>query len=511
MAIELKQTVKMSQQLLITPQLQQAIKLLQLSRTELIETIQNEMLENPVLEEGNESLDIQEFSESGEGEDRPDHNMADMKTSVDGQDTPPVQENTVSEDAFADNFNWENYVEASQNSYAFEPRNLAQNSGEELPNYENIVTSHTTLHDHLEWQVHMGDYSEKEKQLCEEIIGNLDDNGYLQSPLHEIAEKTQYTLSELEDALCIIQDLDPMGVGATDLKECLTLQIRSFGADKKLLKEIIENHLPFIEKRDYLGLSKKMSITPLKAKELAEVIYSLEPKPGRRFAENDTQYVTPDVYVKKVGDDYVVLLNEDGLPKLQISKLYKNAIMKEVADRKEGAHASITDKQNEAQNYIQEKLKSALWLIKSIHQRQKTMYKVTSAIVKFQKEFLEQGVLKLKPLVLKEVAEEIGMHESTVSRATSGKYVHTPQGIFELKYFFNVGLSSESGQEDYANESIKQRVKTIVASEDLKAPLSDQAIAEILKMENVSIARRTVAKYREMLGILPSSRRKRLN
>ena len=508
MAIELKQTVKMSQQLMITPQLQQAIKLLQLSRTELIETIQNEMLENPVLEEGVDSGDSGEYLETSE---LPDTNAADMNTAAESVETAPVIENTSTEDAFAENFNWENYVESSQNSYAFEPRNLAHGGGEELPNYENIVTSHTSLHDHLEWQVHMGDYTPEEKQLCEEIIGNLDDNGYLQSPLADIAEKTKIQLSDLEDALCIIQDLDPVGVGASDLKECLILQIRAFGDDKKHLKDIIENHLSFIEKRDYVGLSKKAGFSIAKAKELAEVIYSLEPKPGRRFAENDTQYVTPDVYIKQVGADYVVVLNEDGLPKLQISKLYKNAIMKEVAGRKEGVASQHSPQQNDAQNYIQEKLKSALWLIKSIHQRQKTMYKVTSAIAQFQREFLEQGVQKLKPLVLKEIADEIGVHESTVSRATSGKYVHTPQGIFELKYFFNVGIASESGQEDYANESIKQRVKTMIAGEDLKSPLSDQAIAEMLKADNVTIARRTVAKYREMLGILPSSRRKRLN
>lgn len=491
MAIELKQTVKMSQQLLITPQLQQAIKLLQLSRVELVETLQKEMLENPVLEENQESPEAK-AKEAAE-------NSADAST-PDGQDAANN----------SDDFNWENYIEASQNSYAYEPRSMV-GAPDEVPNYENIVSAGTSLQDHLEWQVHMGDFTDEEKTICDAIIGNIDDNGYLQVTLEEMAGKTDYTVDQLEDSLCIIQDLEPAGVGAANLQECLMLQVKDFGAEKKHLKVIIDEHLKLVEKRDYQGLSKKLEITAQKAREYCEVIFSLEPKPGRRFAAADTQYITPDVYIKQVGDEYVVVLNEDGMPKLQISKLYKKAIMKEVAQRKESNTSGNTKLEDEAQNYIQDKLKSALWLIKSIHQRQKTIYKVTKSIAKFQREFLEKGVQSLKPLVLKEVADEIGVHESTVSRATSGKYVHTPQGIFELKYFFNVGLSSQTGSQDYANEAIKQRVRQIIGAEDVKSPLSDQAIVEILKSENVSIARRTVAKYREMLGILPSSRRKRLN
>jgi RNA polymerase sigma-54 factor len=252
-----------------------------------------------------------------------------------------------------------------------------------------------------------------------------------------------------------------------------------------------------------------MGLTVKKIKELAETIFCLDPKPGRIFGSSDIQYVTPDVYVKKVGEEYVVVLNEDGLPKLQISNFYKSAIMKEVASRSEVVPTPTT-KQDEAQNYIQDKLKSALWLIKSIHQRQKTLYKVTKSIANFQKEFFERGIQSLKPLVLRDVADEIGVHESTVSRATNGKYVHTPQGIFELKYFFNTGIANSIGGEDFANESVKQMVRQVISLESAKAPLSDQAIAEILKKQNMNIARRTVAKYREMLGILPSSRRKRM-
>lgn len=500
MAIELKQSLKLTQQLLITPQLQQAIKLLQLSRAELIETVQKEMLENPVLEESPEQDSL---AAGGLGAER----MADLKTSAEG--VSPETQASNSEKNDGKEFDWANYIEQTH-SRSTEPKNFAINN-EDLPNYENTLSSASTLQDHLEWQVHLSDFTDEEKQACDVILGCIDEDGYLRTTLEELAEKTEFSFEELEDALCIIQELDPPGVGASNLQECLLLQIKSFGSDKKILAEIINNYLPFIERRDYVSLSKKIGVSLKKAKELAHVIFNLEPKPGRIFGGEDVHYITPDVYVKKVGDEYVVVLNEDGMPKLQISNFYKSALMKEMAHRTEnGEGFQESSKENEAHNYIQEKLKSALWLIKSIHQRQKTLYKVTKSIVKFQREFMEKGTHSLKPLVLREVADEIGVHESTVSRATSGKYVHTPQGIFELKYFFNTGISRTTGGQDVANEAVKQMVKQVVGAEDPKKPLSDQAISEILKAKNINVARRTVAKYREMLGILPSSKRKRL-
>jgi RNA polymerase sigma-54 factor len=499
MAIELKQSLKLTQQLMITPQLQQAIKLLQLSRAELVETVQKELLENPVLEEA--------AADNGLTADGIGHTerMTDLNTVIDG--TPAAAQAEKSEKNDGKEFDWASFIESSH-SRSYEGRNFAGNN-EDLPNYENTLTRAGTLQDHLEWQIHLMDLSAQEREICETLIGNIDEDGYLRATLEELTSKTNFSLENLEDALCIIQELDPIGVGAKDLKECLLLQARQFGPEKKTLTDIINNHLTHIEKRDFLTLGKKLSVNPKRAKELAQIIYSLEPKPGRVFGGSDVQYVTPDIYVKKIGDDYVVVLNEDGLPKLQISNFYKSAIMKEMASRTDAA--AVTNlKQDEAQSYIQEKLKSALWLIKSIHQRQKTLYKVTKAIVQFQKEFFEKGVQHLKPLVLRDVADDIGVHESTVSRATSGKFVHTPQGIFELKYFFNTGIASSSGGEDFANEAVKQMVRQVIGTENPKSPLSDQAIAEILKGQNINIARRTVAKYREMLGILPSSRRKRL-
>ncbi len=367
MAIELKQTVKLSQQLLITPQLQQAIKLLQLSRAELIETVQKELLENPVLEESEQ----RSMAPDGGNTDAIEAKPANLATSPE-----PDSANQTESGAGADHFDWGNYVQSSQN-FGREPRNFAANT-EDQPNYENLVSNNASLHDHLEWQVKMGSLSDAEEEACLAIIGNLDDNGYLQASLEELAEKTPHSYDELDDALCVIQDLDPPGVGCRTLKECLLLQVKDLGPDRGLLEDIINNYLDLIEKRNFPQLGKKLGLTPKRAKDLADMLYTLEPKPGRAYGKGDAQYVTPDVYVQKVGEEYVVILNEDGLPKLQISNLYRNAIMKEMADKKagsDGANGSngANKLQNEAQNYIQEKLKSALWLIKSIHQRQKTL------------------------------------------------------------------------------------------------------------------------------------------
>lgn len=499
MAIELKQSVKLSQQLLITPQLQQAIKLLQLSRAELVETVQKELLENPVLEE---SEDRPNDEPGSQGEERP----SDLSTT---SSTDQVEVGTEKSESQDKDFDWSSYVESYQ-SRGSEQQSFSKASPDDQPNYENMVANATSLHDHLEWQINMSHLTDDEDEAAMEIIGNLDDNGYLRMSLTELSERSRFSEDELDDALCIVQELDPPGVGARDLQECLLLQIKSYEqSEKTLLTKIISEHLGLLEKRDFPSLAKKLGINLHKARQLADVILCLEPKPGRCFVRDDSQYITPDVYIKKVGNEFVVVLNEDGLPKLQISRFYQQAIMSNGKDQNEKSD-STNSKKDEAQNYIQDKLKSALWLIKSIHQRQKTLYKVTKSIAKFQKDFLETGVKGLKPLVLRDVAEEIGVHESTVSRATNGKYVHTPQGIFELKYFFNTGLSSSSGGQDVANEAVKQMIKQFVSNEDPKSPLSDQAIANLLKQQDINIARRTVAKYREMMNILPSSRRRRL-
>lgn len=481
----LRQTMNLSQNLVITPQLQQAIKLLQMSRLELESQVRNELEENPILEEA-EVLKEEDFQRTKEAEEQTG-DSSEIK--VESSSSESVQDPQKQ-----DEFEWESYLETQHKA----PRE-ASHGNEEIMNYENIISSTQTLHDHLYWQVKMTGFADHEEKAADAIIAHIDDDGYLKVPLAQIAEEENLAMDDLEDALSLIQEFDPPGVGARDLKECLLIQAKILEEDTNDLVLLITTHLKDLEKKNYEAIAKGLNRSMEEVIEICKIIYAMEPKPGRSYSGNDIQYVTPDVYVYKVGDDYVVSLNEDGLPKLKISNYYKNML-------KGGANPSGDQKATE---YIQEKLKSAVWLIKSIHQRQRTIFKVTDSIVKHQKEFFEKGAGFLKPMVLRDIANDIGMHESTVSRVTTAKYVHTPQGIYELKYFFNSGISSSQGGEDLASESVKLKLKELVSKEDPKKPLSDQKLVDLLKKEGIDIARRTVAKYRDVLRILPSSQRKK--
>lgn len=481
----LRQTMNLSQNLVITPQLQQAIKLLQMSRLELESQVRNELEENPILEEA-EVLREEDFQRTKEAAEQTGENP---EIKVEGASSESVQDPQKQ-----DEVEWESYLETQHKA----PRE-ASHGNEEIMNYENLISATQTLHDHLYWQVKMTGFSEHEEKAADAIISHIDDDGYLKVPLAQIAEEEKLDIEDLEDALSLIHEFDPPGVGARDLKECLLIQAKLLEEDTNDLVLLINNHLKDLEKKNYEAIVKGIGKSMEEVIEICKIIYAMEPKPGRSYAGADTQYVTPDVYVYKVGDDYVVSLNEDGLPKLKISNYYKNML-------KGGVNPSSDQKATE---YIQEKLKSAVWLIKSIHQRQRTIYKVTDSIVKHQKEFFEKGAAHLKPMVLRDIANDIGMHESTVSRVTTAKYVHTPQGIYELKYFFNSGISSSQGGEDLASESVKLKLKELVSKEDPKKPLSDQKLVDLLKKEGIDIARRTVAKYRDVLKILPSSQRKK--
>ena len=491
MALEIRQSLRLSQQLVITPQLQQAIKLLQLSRLELQNLIQHELLENPILEEMPEEEEAAKEEEVSVTEPLAlTHEVHDKEQKTDevGNKNGDMKEPT--------NFDWENYM-GTYNSPEMGPSTGADR-GDELPPYETMVSGSATLQDHLLWQLHMADLAFDEIGIAEELIGNINDDGYLQSELTEIAEGAVATLEKVEEVLSRVQEFDPPGVGARNLQECLKIQIKPFEEkDRLLLERLIDHHLEDLERKNYQNILKDLKVSPEKLRELAHLISTLEPKPGRPFGREKAQYIIPDVYVEKVGNEYIILLNDDGLPKLQVSTFYRNALFQK-------------DMEPNAKEYIQDKLRSAMWLIRSIHQRQRTLYKVTASIVKFQKEFLENGIAHLKPMVLRDIAEDIHMHESTISRVTTNKYVQTHRGLFELKFFFNSRVPSTSGGDGLTSEAVKEEIKKLVSSEDPKKPLSDQLICDSLQKNSIQIARRTVAKYREMLGILPASRRKQV-
>jgi RNA polymerase sigma-54 factor len=338
--------------------------------------------------------------------------------------------------------------------------------------------------------------SETQKEIAIHIIGNLDDDGYLTVPVDELLQVTRRPPEEVIETLSIIQNFDPVGVAARDTRECLLIQARFQNFGGTLVEKIILDHMDKLENKKYELIAKSLSVPLEEVLGAVLIITSLEPKPGRQYSGEETIYISPDIYVFKVGDDYEIVLNEDGLPKLKINGYYRDILTSKEA------------LEDGTKQYIRDKLKSAAWLIKSIHQRQRTIYRVTNSIVRFQREFLDKGVTHLRPLVLRNVAEDIEMHESTISRVTTNKYVHTPQGLFELKYFFNSAIQCFDG-ESVSSETVKEHLKNILKSENRAKPYSDQEIADMLKEHNIDAARRTVAKYREALGILPSRKRKK--
>jgi RNA polymerase sigma-54 factor len=489
MQLELRQSLnlKLQQTLVMTPQLQQAIRLLQLSRLELVDAINAELEQNPALEE----------------ELRPENDSLEQEAAIVG-DAPKVEEKVevdrpseVSGDkSNAEDIDWAQWLESYNSAPPTGP--AARQSPEDLPNIEQTLSTPETLYDHLVWQLNLANLVDSDRAIAVEIIGSLDDGGFLagERPCEEIAIRLGVSVDHVERVLQIVQKFDPIGIAARDLKECLLIQLRYHeGTSQPLAERMIERHLPELEKRNFQAIAKLEEVTIEEVASALEVIQRLDPRPARNFGGEDSIYITPDIYVHKIGDEYVIVQNEDGLPMLRVSKYYR---------------AALTNGMNgEAKSYVQDKLRSAQWLIRSIHQRQRTIYKVMESILKFQRDFFEKGIGHLKPLILRDVAEDIDMHESTISRVTSNKYVHTPQGIFELKYFFNSSIGRSDG-DDVASASVKHRIKQIIEGEDPKRPYSDQAIVEVLKKESIEIARRTVAKYREAMGILSSSKRRKI-
>ncbi len=511
MALEIKQSLRLSQSLVMTPQLQQAIKLLQMSRMELQEAVNQELMENPILEELSETPDGEHTApEEAPGESSLDPEGEQARDEEAFQRPTPREEQIVTgkEEPAApgDDFNWENYMEeySAPGSTTASMREI----NEDLPSFENALTKTTSLEDHLNWQLSMASLTTEERKFGDLVIGNLTADGYLNADIADLAKETGMETEDAEEVLKIIQNFDPIGVGSRTLQECLLVQAKFMTPRQPLVETIIEKHLPELERKAYSAISKTLSIPLEKVIDATRLILELEPKPGRSFETNDTQYISPDIYVYKVADEFMIVLNEDGMPKLRISPYYKNILQAAKNTPKDGSAAD--GKAKITKDYVQDKLRSAVWLIRSIANRQKTIYKVTDAIVKRQRDFFEKGVQQLKPMILKDVANDIGMHESTISRVTTNKFVHTPVGIFELKYFFNSSINSADGGDSLASEAVKEKIRQMISKEDPKNPLSDQRIVELLHGENIDIARRTVAKYRDMLGILSSGKRKQV-
>ena len=470
----------------MTPQLQQAIKLLQLSRLELVGTINQEMVENPLLEEV--TTDEAEESETGQ--------EIDGIATLDREETKAVErtKELTGEGDGKEDFDWGTYLE----DYAPMGASYDRKDGD-VSSWENLLTKKPSLVDHLMWQLKLSRFTEIEMRVGEQIIGNLDQNGYLMATLPEIAVQEGVDEAIVEAVLKKVQEFDPPGVAARDLKECLLLQAKILGVSNRIIEVIIREHLKYLGTKNYAQLARKLKIPLSEVLQAVLLIRNMNPKPGNVYNEERIQTIIPDVYIFKSGNKYRIVLNDDGLPRLRINNMYREIL----------AGTRGNPETDNGKKYIKEKIQSAMWLIKSIQQRQQTLYKVVESIVKFQKDFFDRGINFLKPLVLRDVAEDVGMHESTISRVVTNKYMHTPRGIFMLKYFFGSSIQKTSG-DAIASKSVKEEIKRIISKEDPGEPYSDFEIAELLMASDISIARRTIAKYREMMGILPSSGRKKI-
>ena len=480
MAFELRQELRLTQSLVMTPQLQLAIKLLQLSRLELVDLVREEIQVNPVLDDTSETESVESSEASKDEGAKPE----------------------------APEIDWQSYMEEQSYSEGYRVNFSDRREDEDL--LGNISSREGGLREYLIWQLRMKGLSEEDFGLAEFIIGNIGEDGYLKlldksgmeveefeaAVLGEISRHTGASAEAAEELLRMIQHFDPVGVGSRTIRECLLTQARMMPVRDTVVEEIISGHIERLAGKNYKGIARKLGIPVEEVYEASKIINRcLNPTPGAGFGSDVPKAIIPDIFISKVGDEYVIQLNEDGMPKLKVNRYYREMMR------------GNSDASKQAKTYLQDKFKSALWLIKSVHQRQRTIYKVVECIVKFQKGFLDKGLKSLVPLVLKDVAEVTGVHESTVSRVTTNKYVQTPRGIFELKYFFSNGLCQSDGT-DLTVEYIKEKVKVIIENEDSKNPLSDQRIVECLRESGINLARRTATKYREALGFLSSNRRK---
>ena len=468
MPLQQKLQVKLSQRLILTPSLQQAIKLLPMTTVELLEMLNQEVVENPLLEVSSEEVQQTEKTD------------ADVESATEGQDSWDDNDYEYFFGDYLDN--------------GYRPSMPVQSS--DFSPIESTLSKPSSLSDHLMWQLSAFTEEKRLREIGVAIIGNLDDDGYLVASIEEISEMGAWGEEEVESVLSLIQGFDPVGIAARELRECLLLQLRHLGLQNTPSELIVREHLQLLESNQVSAtLARQLGLPSEEIKDYVEIIRRLDPKPGTRYGSTQSQYVTPDVHVVKVDNQYIARVNEDGLPQLRISPVYRR----------------LLDKNNqnsaETRSYVKEKFRSALWLIKSVDQRQKTIQKVATSIIRFQSEFLDYGIEYLRPLVLRDVATDIGMHESTVSRVVNNKYMHTPQGVFEMKFFFHSRIHTAYG-ENVSSVTIKQRIKNIIDSEDSRKPFSDSRIVALLQEQGLVMARRTIAKYREQLRIPTSSNRR---
>jgi RNA polymerase sigma-54 factor len=496
--MKLRLDLRLSQKLIMTPQLQQAIKLLQLSRLELQQTLTQHLMENPLLEEL--QADAEELDQAAGDE----WNQEKKEGEGPEESKPEAAENP---DELSVN-GWEDYFDSDRR--AGDTEYPSASSQDDFPSYDQTVVKAQSLEDHLLWQLALSGLPESEKAVARMIIGNLDEEGYFRTPLEEIASEAGIPMEQAESILKQVQAFDPAGVAARDLQECLLIQLgyldRSFGVvdgrrvrlKGSLVESIVMHHLKDLEKKHYSRIAKALGATVEEVFAATKVIEALEPKPGRPYFSADNYVIVPDVFVAKNEDEWVVLLNDDGMPRLRITPYYKQLM------------SSGKNPSDATKAYLEEKLRGAQWIIRSIEQRNKTIIKVVGSIIKFQEAFFEKGVQYLKPLVLKQVADDIGLHESTISRVTANKYMYCPQGILELKYFFNTGIQrADQSEDELSSVTVREMIRKMVADEDAQHPLKDQEIAARLQKNNIMIARRTVAKYRSEVNIPSASQRKR--
>jgi RNA polymerase sigma-54 factor len=500
MALEQKLSLRLTQKLVMTPSLQQAIKLLQMTRMELDHLLTQELVENPTLEDQREEV---REEEEVEAQERLEAEKAEEKAEKNGDEIDHEEslENIDLDAYFGD------YFESSGYASMAEQR--------EDPPIENSLTRQPDLYDHLLWQLHMADVPARQRELAELIIGNLDPDGFLVATVEEVQglgcdDGEDGSRDEVEAALALVRGFDPPGVAWPDLRSSLVAQLEARIAeevregnepDPEVLGAltILREHWDAFLKRQFAQIARAMGYDLADLEPLVNLIKTLETRPGRGFSSERAHYIEPDVYVRRVSGEYVIQLNDDGMPRLRVSRSYRRMLQKM---RSEGS-------QSEAQAFIKEKIRSAVWLIKSLDQRQRTIYKVANSIVRQQRDFLDQGIERLRPMVLRDVAEDIDMHESTVSRVVSNKYIHTPRGLFPMKFFFHSGIDREYG-DNISSLTVKRKIEKLIGSEDPKNPLSDSELMRILNREGIQIARRTVAKYRDELNIPSSTERKKI-